>query len=106
MIDGYWERKSRACDADENCRKMRAAAEELGREFEARPYQDLLLPAETLSGSRVFDGDLLRFSAEAYRVDSNGDIHFCIDVSGLPTKARWLPSHQFTKRRDGSLVPG
>ena len=84
---------------------MRAAARELGREFESRPYEDLLLPAEVLSGSRVFDGDLLHFSAEAYRVDDNGDIHFCIDVGGLPTSVRWLPSYQFVRRRDGSVGP-
>jgi hypothetical protein len=83
---------------------MRAAAQELGREFESRSYEELLQPAEALSGSRIFSGDLLLFSAEAYRVDDNGDIHFCIDVSGLPTTVSWLPSYQFTKRRDGSVV--
>ena len=102
--EGYWSRVGQECDTDENCRKMRAAAHEIGREFESRPYDELLQPAEALSGSRIFNGDLLHFSAEAFRVDDNGDIHFCIDVSGLPTKMSWLPSHQFTKRRDGSVT--
>jgi hypothetical protein len=101
----YWERVSLECEADENCRKMRVAAHELGREFESKPYNELLQPAEVLSVSRIFNGDLLHFAAEAYRVDKNGDIHFCIDVSGLPTKTSWLPSYRFIKRRDGSIVP-
>ena len=84
---------------------MRAAAQEIGREFESRPYEELLQPAEVLSVSRVFNGDLLHFAAEAYQVDSNGDIHFCIDVSGLSTTTSWLPSYQFIKRRDGSVAP-
>lgn len=100
---GYWDRVTQECERDENCRKMRAAAEELGREFQSRSYEELLQPAEVLSGSRIFNGDLLHFSAEAYRVDDNGDIHFCIDFSGLPTKASWLPSYVFIKRRDGSI---
>jgi hypothetical protein len=70
------------------------------------PYADLLQPAEVLSCSRIFDGDLLHFSAEAYRVDANGDIHFCVDVSGLPTRTSWKPSYVFTKRRDGSVTRG
>ena len=103
--EAYWDRVSQDCEADENCRKMRAAAQELGREFASKPYEELLEPAEVLSGSRVFDGDLLHFSAEAYCVDDNGDIHFCIDVNGLPTTTSWLPSYQFIKRRDGSVAP-
>jgi len=100
----YWDRIGQECDADKNCRKMRAAAQELGREFESRPYEELLQAAEVLSGSRMFNGDLLHFSAEAHRVDDNGGIHFCIDVSGLPTTVSWMPSYQFTKRRDGSVA--
>ena len=100
----YWDQVTRDCDGDENCRTMRAFAQELGREFESRRYEELLQPAEALSGSRIFNGDLLHFSAEVYRVDRNGDIHFCIDVSGLPTTVSWLPSYRFTKRRDGSVV--
>jgi len=102
--EGYWDRVSRECDTDENCRKMRAAAQEIGREFESRPYEELLQPAEVLSVSRIFNGDLLHFSAEAFRVDDNGDIHFCIDVDGLPTTVSWLPSYQFIKKRDGSVA--
>ena len=83
---------------------MRAAVREVGREFECKPYEELLQPAEVLSVSRIFDGDLLHFAAEAYRVDRNGDIHFSIDVSGLPTTTSWLPSYQFIKRRDGSVA--
>ena len=100
----YWDRVEQKCDADENCRKMRAAVQEIGREFEARPYEELLQPAEVLSVSRIFDGDLLHFSAEAFCVDDNGDIHFCIDAGGLPTKTFWQPSYQFIKRRDGSVA--
>jgi hypothetical protein len=63
LYDGYWARVAQGCAADENCRKMRAAAQEIGRDFEARPYEELLQPAEVLSGSRMFNGDLLWFSA-------------------------------------------
>ena len=101
---GYWDEVGRECERDENCRTMRAAAQELGQEFQSRPYEELLRPAEVLSGPRIFNGHLLHFSAEAYRVDDNGDIHFCIDVSGLPTTTSWLPSYAFIKRRDGSIA--
>jgi hypothetical protein len=104
MWNRYWQRVEAQCDADENCRKLRAAVEQIGREFEARPYADLLKPAEELSFSRTVDGALLHFSAEAYRVDENGDIHFCIDADGLPTKTWWKPSYRFTMRRDGTVV--
>lgn len=32
---GYWDKVTQECERDENCRKMRAAAEELGREFQS-----------------------------------------------------------------------
>jgi hypothetical protein len=74
---------------------MRAAVHEVGRGLESMPYAELLQPAEVLSCSRIFDGAVLHFSAEAYRVDANGDIHFCVDVSGLPTTASWKPSYDW-----------
>ena len=74
-----------------------------GARFERMSYDQLLRPAEEISTSRVVDGVELFFSAEAYNIDSAGVIHFCIDVSGLPTFLGIKPSYQFKKRRDGSV---
>ena len=83
---------------------LRRAGNVIGPEFEALPYERLLRPAEELSGEREFEGVRVQYSAEAYRVDRNGDIAFCIDIHAkLPTLLGIKPSYQFKKRRDGTV---
>ena len=83
---------------------LRRAVETVGREFEAMPYERLLERAEVLSFTRIVDGLEMTFSAEAFDVDRNGDIHFCIDADAtLLGRWGWFPSYQFSKRRDGSV---
>jgi len=106
FINLYWAKVEAACESDENCHFMRQALHEVAQEYEQMPYETLLQPAEVLSMSRIFGKMRLDFSAEAYDVDKDGDIHFCIDVDGLPTKTKWKPSYRFVKRRDGSVRHG
>ncbi|GEM_PF-5081342 len=103
LIRWYTDGVERSFEHDENSAKMRRFSVEIGREFETKPYDALLAPAEVLSGSRAFEGATLSFSAEAYRIDRNGDLYFCIDIDGLPTKQRWRPSYRFIKQKDGSV---
>jgi len=73
------------------------------KRYGAMTYESLLAPGEELSTSRAINGFTVHFSAEAYDIEKNGDICFCIDAEGLPTKARWKPSYRFFKRKDGSV---
>lgn len=83
---------------------LRAAGESVGREYEAKCYDELRRPAEELSTTRIIDGVEVFFSAEAYEVKPNGDVCFCVDVDArLPTLLGVKPSYQFVKRRDGSV---
>jgi hypothetical protein len=103
IIDQYWDSVARKCERDENCRKLRQELHKVAKEYEAMTYERLLAPAEELSTSREINGFTVHFSAEAYDIKKNGDICFCIDAEGLPTKARWKPSYRFFKRKDGSV---
>ena len=83
---------------------LRRAANEIGAEFESMSYAELQRPAEELSGERDFEGCRITYSAEMYRLDPNGDIAFCIDVSAkIPTLLGVKPSYQFHKRPDGTV---
>jgi hypothetical protein len=82
---------------------MRNALYAIAQEYEQMPYESLLRSAEAFSTSRTINGITLHFSAEAYRVEPDGDIHVCIDVSGLATQTWWKPSYRFVKRQDGSV---
>ena len=104
-LERYFRNVEANCEADENCRRMRAALNEVAQEYEAMSYEALLQPPEVLSSSRVFDGVLLHFSAEVLGVEENGDIRVNIDVRGLRSRSRWEPSYVFVKRRDGTVLP-
>ena len=83
---------------------LRRAANEIGAEFESMPYAELQRPAEELSGERDYEGCRVTYSGEMYRLDRNGDIAFCVDVSArIPTLLGIKPSYQFHKRLDGSV---
>ena len=79
-------------------------AEEIGREFEAKSYEELRdHGAEDFDSDRIVDGVRVHYSGEAYRTLANGDLAFNIDVSGLPTRGWAHPSYHFYKRPDGSV---
>src|SRR5579863_3650757 len=95
--------KARRRQYQQNLKAMRQAVEIIGKEYEQKPYDELLLPAEQGSTKRVFDGHMLSFSAEAFNVNKDGDVGFCVDAAGLPTLFEVKPSYQFWKRKDGSI---
>lgn len=100
---GYWNKVEDECERDENCRFMQEALRAIAQEYEQMDYESLLRSPEALFTSRTIDGITLHFSAEAYRVEPDGDIYICIDVGGLATQTRWKPSYRFVKRQDGSV---
>jgi hypothetical protein len=103
ILGRYWNLVARECERDENCRKLRQELHKVAKEYEEMTYESLLAPAEELSTSREVSGFTVHFSAEAYDIKKNGDIRFCIDAEGIPTKVRWKPSYRFFKRKDGSV---
>jgi hypothetical protein len=99
----YWDRQERKSLTDPVCAALKRAVERVGKEFERRPYDQLLEPAEKLSFSRVVDGIEMHFAAEAFTVNENGDIGFCIDAHTGSKRNGWQPSYQFFKRKDGTV---
>lgn len=83
---------------------LRAITDEVGKEVEGWSYEKLSLRAEEISFSRVFDGERLYFSLEAFNTNDRGDLHICMDCSPERKAVfKWYPSYVFWKRRDGSV---
>ena len=99
----FWERVERRAQKDGNCQILRRALNLIAKEYEAMSYEELLQPTEVLSREKFIKEATIYFSAEAFDVDKNGDIHFCIDATGLSTKSLWKLSYVFKKRKDGSV---
>lgn len=98
----HW--RARRTRLQRNQALLRRAADEIGKEFEAKNYEELRdHGAEDFSSDRIVDGIRIHYSGEAYKTLGNGDLAFCIDVSGLPTKGGTKPSYHFYKRPDGSV---
>ncbi len=87
----------------ENYRILQQVVDLVATEYQQKPYEDLLLPAEHLSMIRVINGQEFYFSAEAYTLLKDGTLCFCIDVKGLPTLFGIKPSYHFYMRPDGSI---
>ena len=101
MIAAWRERRARL---ERNHTLLRRAADEIGREFEAKSYEELRdHGAEDFDSERIVDGVRIHYSGEAYRTLANGDLAFNIDVSGLPIRGWRRPSYHFYKRPDGSV---
>jgi hypothetical protein len=83
---------------------LRRAAEFVGKQYEAKPYDELRGgAADESSGEFEFEGQRVGYSAYSYNMKMNGDVCFCVDVhSQLPTFFGIKPSYQFVKRPDGS----
>jgi hypothetical protein len=96
--------RSRRMRLERNHALLRRAAEEIGREFEAKSYEELRTHgAEDFDSEWIVDGVRVHYSGEAYRTLANGDLAFNIDVGGLPTRGWTKPSYHFYKRPDGSV---
>ena len=87
----------------ENYEVLQHEVNKIGKVYEQKSYEELLLPAEQNS-TEIRAGDrTLYFSAEAYHIKPDRTLCFCIDADGLPTLWGVKPSYQFYKRRDGSV---
>jgi len=103
FTERFWQGVERRAQKDRNHQILRRELELIAKEYEAMSYEELLQPVEVLSREKVLEEATIYFSAEAFDVDTKGDIHFCIDATGLPTKGLWKPSYVFKKRKDGSV---
>ena len=103
LLGWYFRRLEKKAKSDPHVQLMQEEVNRIGQEYEQISYQDLLQPAELLSRSVKTSDVTIHFTAEAFNVDDNGDIHFCIDADGLDTKGGWKPSYQFKKRKDGTV---
>jgi hypothetical protein len=82
---------------------LRDEVARIGKQFEALPYRRLLEPDATWSVKTVVNGISMSFDADTFSVKKNGDIGFCIDARAEPNRTGSQPSHQFFKRKDGSV---
>ena len=87
----------------DNYETLLTEVNKVGKIYERKSYEELLLPAEQNSIEITIGDRTLYFSAEAYNIKSDGTLCFCIDADGLPTLWGVKPSYQFYKRRDGSV---
>lgn len=83
---------------------LRQEVDKIGREYEQKSYEELLGNVEpTILTVTTAAGVKLTFVAEAYHLQKDGTICFCIDADGLPTICGIKPSYSFYKRPDGSV---
>lgn len=103
MLDQSWDSMERRRARDPVCGLLRRELARVAREFEAMSYECLLERAEPLSFDCRVDGKTISFVAEAFQIDRNGDLHFCVDAGASECAPTWQPSYRFVKRRDGSI---
>jgi len=103
MLDMSWDSTERRRATDPVCCLLRRELLRVAREFEAMPYDCLLEPADALSFDCKVDGRTISFVADAFQVDRNGDLHFCVDAGASGCAPTWHPSYRFVKRKDGSI---
>lgn len=83
---------------------LQAVADSVGRDLEARSYDELLEPSEELSFQQVIDGVEVDVSVRAKRRKADGTLTVRIDVrANLPTPLGAPPEYVFRKRLDGSV---
>lgn len=83
---------------------LRQAVDNIGREYEQKSYEELLNHEKSkMLTVTTAAGLTLTFVAEAYHLQKDGTICFCIDADGLPTLFGIKPSYNFYKRPDGSV---
>ena len=87
-----------------NYQILRQEVDKIGKEYEQKSYEELLSKNEpTILTVTTAAGFKLTFVAEAYYLQKNGTICFCIDADGLPTLLGIKPSYNFYKRSDDSV---
>jgi hypothetical protein len=83
---------------------LQQEVDKIGREYEQKSYEELLGKTEpTILTVTTAAGVKLTFVAEAYHLQKDGTICYCIDTDGLPTILGIKPSYNFYKRPDGSV---
>ena len=88
---------------DDNYQTMRRVLDEEAREIEARSVAELREASDGSSVTQTIDGHEYQLTVNSWGPGTNGDLEFCIDISGLPTRWGIKPSHHFFKRADGSV---
>jgi hypothetical protein len=83
---------------------LQAVADAIGKEFEAKPFEELAAVAEHPAFQRVVDGVRVNVSARARRRAKDDALSVYVDVQAdLPTPLGARPVYTFRKRRDGSV---
>ena len=84
---------------------LQEIAQQIGKEYEKKPYQELHGGSADISeGELEVRGLKVSYSAYSFTVKKTGDVGFCIDVrAALPTPFGVRPSYQFFKRPDGTV---
>jgi hypothetical protein len=97
---------SRPITGDErrqNFALLQAIADAVGKEFEARPYEELVAAESLPAFTRVMDGVQVEVSARARRRPDNA-VSVAVEFrSDLPIPIGARPSYTFRKRPDGSV---
>jgi len=90
-------------DRRQNFALLQAIADAIGKEFEARPYDELLAIDGAPAFKRVMDGVEVEVSARARRRPDNA-VSVAVECrSGLPIPLGAHPVYTFRKRPDGSV---
>jgi hypothetical protein len=83
---------------------LQAVADSVGRDLEARSYDELQKPSGELSFQQVIDGTEVNVSVQAKRREADGTLTVRVDVqANLPTPLGAPPEYVFRKRPDGSV---
>lgn len=91
-------------DRRRNFALLQAIADAIGKEFEAKSYEELLSAGTSGPVSRVIDGVRVDVSARARHRATDDAVSVQIDVqSDLPTPLGARPTYTFRKRPDGSV---
>ena len=87
----------------QNFALLQAIADAIGKEYETKPYEELVGVDADAPAARVVDGVPVKVSARA-RVRPDGAVSVSVDLqSDLPTPIGARPAYAFRKRRDGSV---
>ena len=90
-------------DRRQNFALLQAIADAIGKEFEARSYDDLLAIDAEPAFPRVIDGVKVEVSARARRRPDNA-VSVAVECrSDLPVPIGARPTYTFRKRPDGSV---
>jgi hypothetical protein len=96
IVDAWLVRLSR------NYAFLRRAVDSAGSALAKQPYESFLQPGTELSFAEFIDGVEVHFSADIYRVDTDGTLWVAVDAAAqLSTPLRIRPVYVFKKLPDG-----